>query len=161
VSPQYGGEMVIRSTTNPSNLEPNSQRSHYTDIFRVDGKAVCRGLDIGSCHLRFQRRAAQAIFKGLAGGKLGIPAPDTLVVHIRKDINWQDIPPVNGREFTAYDVEYHYHRLYGLGSGFTKPAPYHGNVSAYKDLISVTATINTRLSLSGRRPIRSLSPRPW
>ena len=73
-------------------------------------------------------------------------------MHIRKGINWQDIPPVSGREFTAYDVEYHYHRLYGLGSGFTKPAPYHGNVSAYKDLISVKATDKYTVVLKWKTP---------
>jgi ABC-type transport system substrate-binding protein len=46
--------------------------------------------------------------------------PSTYVVHLRKGIHWQDIPPVNGREFTSDDVAYHYHRMYGLGHGFTK-----------------------------------------
>jgi peptide/nickel transport system substrate-binding protein len=48
----------------------------------------------------------------------------TLVVHVRQGIHWQNIPPVNGREFTASDVVYHYGRLYGIGAGFTKPSPY-------------------------------------
>ena len=29
--------------------------------------------------------------------------------------------PMNGRELTAKDIEYNYHRLMGLGSGFTEP----------------------------------------
>jgi peptide/nickel transport system substrate-binding protein len=49
--------------------------------------------------------------------------PSTYIVHLRKGIHWQDIPPVNGREFTSDDVAYHYHRLYGLGHGFTQPGP--------------------------------------
>jgi ABC-type transport system substrate-binding protein len=49
---------------------------------------------------------------------------NTYVIHLRKGIHWQDIPPVNGREFTADDAVYHYHRLYGGGDGFTKPSPY-------------------------------------
>ena len=65
--------------------------------------------------------------------------PSTFVVHLRKGIHWQNIPPVNGREFTADDVAYHYHRLFGLGSGLT-PSPEHATVPAYKNLISVTAT---------------------
>ena len=31
---------------------------------------------------------------------------------------------MNGRELTAYDVEYNFHRLTGLGSGFTEPPAY-------------------------------------
>jgi ABC-type transport system substrate-binding protein len=61
------------------------------------------------------------------------------VVHLRKGIHWQDVPPVNGREFTAYDVAYHYHRLWGLGSDLT-PSPDHAKVPAYRNLLSVTAT---------------------
>jgi len=41
---------------------------------------------------------------------------------------------------TAEDVAFHYHRLFGLGSGFAKPSPFHASVSSFKDLISVTAT---------------------
>jgi peptide/nickel transport system substrate-binding protein len=64
---------------------------------------------------------------------------NTFVVHLRKGVRWQNLPPANGREFTAEDVAHHYHRLYGLGSGFTAPSPFHTAVKAYKDLISVTA----------------------
>jgi peptide/nickel transport system substrate-binding protein len=50
--------------------------------------------------------------------------PTTVTVHIHQGIKWQDKPPVNGREFTAYDVEYTYDRLLGTGSGFTEPFPF-------------------------------------
>ena len=53
-------------------------------------------------------------------------------------MHWQNIPPVNGREFTADDVEYHYHRMYGLGHGFTKRVP--GAHYQFTPLESVTAT---------------------
>jgi peptide/nickel transport system substrate-binding protein len=90
--------------------------------------------------------------KGLLAESWEFTDPGTLVIHMRKGIHWQDIPPVNGRELTAKDIEYHYHRLYGLGSGFTKPAPYHGNVSAYKDLLSVTATDKYTVVLKWKTP---------
>jgi len=49
--------------------------------------------------------------------------PGNYVIHLRKGIRWQDIPPVNGRELTSDDIAYHYHRLYGLGHGFTQRGP--------------------------------------
>jgi len=61
---------------------------------------------------------------------------------------------VNGREFTADDVVYHYHRLYGLGSGFTKPAPYHATVTAYHSLISVTAIDKYTVEFKWKTPNR-------
>jgi ABC-type transport system substrate-binding protein/cyclophilin family peptidyl-prolyl cis-trans isomerase/serine/threonine protein kinase len=65
--------------------------------------------------------------------------PGTLVVHIRKGVQWQVLTPLNGREFTANDVAYHYHRLFGGGDGFISPAPYWGTVASYQYLTSVTA----------------------
>jgi len=47
----------------------------------------------------------------------------TLVLHIREGVHWQNKEPVNGREFTAYDVQYHYDRVLGTGNGFTEPNP--------------------------------------
>ena len=64
-------------------------------------------------------------------------APGTFIVHLHQGITWQNIPPVNGREFTADDVVYHFQRNYGAGSGMT-PSPL--AIAAWKDLISVTAT---------------------
>jgi len=66
--------------------------------------------------------------------------PNTLVVHLRKGIHWQNIAPVQGREFIADDVVFHYNRLLGLGSGYTKPAPYYATVVAWQSLKSVTTT---------------------
>ena len=63
---------------------------------------------------------------------------DTYVAHLRRGIHWQDIPPANGREFTAEDVVFHYQRMLGLGGGFTKPGPIAD--AAFKDLVSVTAS---------------------
>jgi len=66
--------------------------------------------------------------------------PSTYVVHLRQGVHWQNIPPVNGREFVASDVVFHYDRILGLGDGFTKPSPYWGTVASYQSLVSVTDT---------------------
>jgi peptide/nickel transport system substrate-binding protein len=50
------------------------------------------------------------------------PDAQTIIVHLRKGIHWQDKPPVNGREFTADDVVQHYDKLMGTGSGYTQPS---------------------------------------
>jgi peptide/nickel transport system substrate-binding protein len=64
----------------------------------------------------------------------------TCVVHLRKGIHWQDIPPANGREFVADDVVFHFNRMCGLGGGFTRPTPDTAAVLMFKDLISATST---------------------
>ena len=79
-----------------------------------------------------------------AGGQLvqswEFTSPGTFVLHVRQGVYWQNIPPANGREFTADDIVYHYDRMLGLGDGFTQPAPYWGTVATYQALKSVTET---------------------
>ena len=56
-------------------------------------------------------------------------SPDglTYTFNIRRGVHWHDKPPMNGRELTAYDVEYNYHRMTGMGSGFDEPSAYSAN----------------------------------
>ena len=51
-------------------------------------------------------------------------SPDglTTTFHIRKGVYWHDKPPMNGREFDAYDVEFNFHRVLALGE-FSETEP--------------------------------------
>ena len=49
------------------------------------------------------------------------PDATTYVFNIRQGVHWHDKAPMNGRELTAQDVAYNFHRQLGLGSGFTEP----------------------------------------
>ena len=51
------------------------------------------------------------------------PDPLTIILNIRQGVHWHDKAPMNGRELTAKDVEYNFHRMMGLGSGFTELSP--------------------------------------
>ena len=44
-------------------------------------------------------------------------SPDglTYTINIRKGVHWHDKAPMNGRELTAKDIEYNFHRMTGLG----------------------------------------------
>jgi len=76
--------------------------------------------------------------KGQLAESWEFPEPGTHVVHMKKGIHWQNIPPANGREFIADDVVFHYNRLCGLGDSFTKPSPFPLEFQ-FQELISVTA----------------------
>ena len=52
------------------------------------------------------------------------PDPLTYIVKVRQGVRWHDKPPMNGRELTAQDIVYNFHRITGTGSGFTEPSPY-------------------------------------
>ena len=50
----------------------------------------------------------------------------TYTIHIRQGVHWHDKPPVNGREMTADDVEYTFHRNLGnrlTGTEFSEAEP--------------------------------------
>jgi len=78
--------------------------------------------------------------KGLLAKSWEMPDPSTYIIHLRQGIHWQNIPPANGRELTADDIVFHYHRLYGGGDGFTKPSPTNATVAQWTTMTSVTAT---------------------
>ena len=46
---------------------------------------------------------------------------------------------MNGRELTAQDIEYNYHRFLGMGSGFTEPSE-HATDFRNVQLESISAT---------------------
>ncbi len=50
------------------------------------------------------------------------PDPLTLIIKVRQGVRWHKKAPMNGRALTAQDIEYNYHRVLGLGSGFTEPS---------------------------------------
>ena len=68
------------------------------------------------------------------------PDPTTVVVNVRQGVHWHDKPPMNGRALTAQDIEYNYHRLLGLGSGFTERTIMPWELLAGANIASVTAT---------------------
>jgi ABC-type transport system substrate-binding protein len=51
------------------------------------------------------------------------PDPLTYIIKVRQGVHWHDKAPMNGRELTAQDVEYNFHRMVGIGSGFTEKSP--------------------------------------
>jgi peptide/nickel transport system substrate-binding protein len=64
-------------------------------------------------------------YKGLLVESWEWPDLYTCVAKVRQGIRWQDKAPVNGREFTAYDIQQHYDRFLGTGSGYTTPNAYY------------------------------------
>jgi ABC-type transport system substrate-binding protein len=138
--PQYGGELVVRANRDIVNFDP-----YYTEaLTSIFGGWMERlvsddwTVDPNEWDFKITWHPSKYLKGNLAEG-WEFKDPCTHIVHLRKGIHWQNIPPANGREFTADDVVFHYNRLYGLGGGFTKPSPYRATDVRIKDLISVTA----------------------
>jgi peptide/nickel transport system substrate-binding protein len=137
--PQYGGEMTIRASRNIENFDPyysEGMTSIYggwlerlvSDDWTLDPK-------VWDYKLPWH---PSKYMKGQLAENWEFTEPGTHVVHLRKGIHWQNIPPANGREFTADDVVFHYNRLYGLGGGFSKDSPFCAEIG-FRDILSVNA----------------------
>ena len=137
--PQYGGEIVISSQSNIENFDPYGSE-HLTQIYTGWLETMqAEDWTLDPAVFDFKIVAPHRYLTGHLAESWEFTAPQTLVFHLRKGIRWQNIPPVNGREFTSGDVVYHFHRLYGLGSGFTRPSPAQDKVLMYQDMVSVMA----------------------
>jgi peptide/nickel transport system substrate-binding protein len=139
--PQYGGQMIIRASRNIVNFDPFSngalttiQTAWMEKLHADDWTLDPAVFDYKTCW-----RPSQYL-KGQLAESWEFTDPSTCVVHLRKGIHWQDIPPANGREFIADDVIFHFNRLCGLGGGFTRPTPDSATFLMFKNLISLTAT---------------------
>ena len=67
------------------------------------------------------------------------PDPVTYVLNVREGVRWHDKAPMNARLLTAEDIAFNYHRILGLGSGFTEGSEYAGYWGGI-EVESITAT---------------------
>ena len=137
--PQYGGEMTFRLNRKIVNFDPY-YGVHLTQIHTAWMEKL-HTPDWTADPSAPRRRIASPPTRGT--GHLAetweFADPYTYVVHLRQGVYWQNLPPANGRELVAEDIAFHFHRMYGLGSGYTQPSPARADVDAFKQLISVTA----------------------
>ena len=137
--PQYGGVINIRANRNIENFDPYYAES-LTSIYGGWMERLITDdwtLDPTVWDYKMAWHPSKYM-KGQLATSWEFPEPGTHIVHLRKGVYWQNIPPANGREFIADDVVFHYNRLCGLGGGFTNPSPYRVE-DAFQELISVTA----------------------
>ncbi len=138
--PQYGDTITVRKQANINFWDPylgtdNARvQSFYLETLAMGDWAVDRAEY--SLKVRF---IPPDRCQGNIAESWETPDMATYIFHIRKGIRWQNIPPANGREFTASDVEFSWHRMLGLGSGYTKPSPTY-SMTQYQLIKSITAT---------------------
>jgi peptide/nickel transport system substrate-binding protein len=136
--PQYGGELVIRANRDIVNFDPYFTET-LTSIYGAWMERLVADdwtVDPAEWDYKITWHPSKYL-KGQLAESWEFKDPCTHIIHLRKGVRWQNIPPAAGREFTADDVVFHYNRLYGMDGG--KPSPYRTTDIRLKDLISVTA----------------------
>ena len=140
-APEYGGTLTYATMLEPPHGDPQLTLSAGHVISGVVERLVIPNWAVDRDEYAL---SSSYIPVEVAAGELAESwdiSPDglTYTFHIRKGVHWHNKAPMNGRELTAQDIEYNYHRWLGLGSGFTEP----GEWSTYLKVIkweSITAT---------------------
>jgi peptide/nickel transport system substrate-binding protein len=140
--PKYGGTITLQMYKGPNDLDPYNYDSYGYQIaaaYRETLGTLNWALDRKIRDFKLRDRQAEFCM-GLLAESWEQPEPLTFIFHIRKGINWQNKPPLNGRELTAYDIEFSYQRLFGKGYGFTVPGTYVKGAIQFAGIESITAT---------------------
>ena len=138
--PQYGGELTLRVVKNVVNWDPYRGTTDYSlnGTWMEGMHGINWTVDPAEYSYHIGYTVPNYIGNVLAKS-WEFTDPYTYVVHLKEGIKYQNIAPVNGRELTSADIVYHYHRVYGGGDGFTKPAPNFATTAYVANLVSVTA----------------------
>jgi peptide/nickel transport system substrate-binding protein len=120
--PEYGGTLNLAAGSLPTTFDPanftTSRTNGFFDQLFIWDWAVDREL-----HPFKTLVVPIKYIRGLLVETWDWEDPQTLILNIRQDVYYQDKPPANGRKLTAQDIEYHFDRALGTGSGFTEPNP--------------------------------------
>jgi len=125
--PQYGGKITKATSSLPTTFDPanfiSSGTTGFFDMMFTWDRTVDRN------EYPFKTNVVpQKYVKGSLAETWEWKDPQTLILHLRKDVHFQNKPPANGRKLTAQDVEFHYDRMMGTGSGFTQRNVFSGGL---------------------------------
>ena len=150
---QYGGTFTTAFGQDPAGGVDIAVQNNSQLVSAVSEKLVFAdwGIDRDVFDFRVPSLTPEVAFKGWLAESWETPDPLTTIFHIRKGVNWHDKPPMNGRELTAYDIEYNWHRITGMGSGYTEPTPYQWLLEPLS-FESITATDKWTLVIKLKEP---------
>ena len=152
-APQYGGTFTYATKSEPPHGDPNSAHSAGLAIAGVAEKLAIPNWAVDRDVYSFSTQFIPTeFFVGQLAESWEQPDPLTYIFHIRKGVRWHNKAPMNGRELTAKDVEYTWHRLLGLGSGFTEPSTTGSCCLLPLGFESITATDNSTVVFKLKEP---------
>ena len=153
-APQYGGTITTvwsaESTSDPYFGYPQATITGVAEKLGITNWAIDR--DVFDFKTYF---IPPTFYIGRLAESWDI-SPDglTYTFHIRQGVNWHNKAPMNGRELTADDVEYNFHRMLGLGE-FTDagPTPFGGAAGLTGiPFESITATDDSTVVMKLKEP---------
>jgi peptide/nickel transport system substrate-binding protein len=134
--PQYGGELVMRAASDMNSWDPYNMGGNGLYCEALGG--FDRTVEPTVCNYTTGYFPPNS-YTGWLVESWESTDWATITVRIHQGVKWWDKAPVNGRELTADDIIYNYHRMMGTGNGFTKPSPWFLK-TGWLQLDSITAT---------------------
>ena len=140
-APEYGGTLTYVFTGDPQRTDAwfggsaGYVVSGVIEKLGIGNWAIDR--DVVNFHPLFIPEFA---LTGLLAESWSRPDPLTFVFKIRQGVHWHNKAPMDGRELTAEDVEYNFHRYFGLGEFSEAGASSHLEEFGRVPIESVTAT---------------------
>ena len=140
-TPQYGDTITVSLATNITQWDPyyaggTNVLTMYLQQIDADNWTI----NPSAFAFQFTFRPPEDVV-GCLAQSWTMPDVNDFVVTVRQNVYWQNISPINGRQFTDADVVWNMDRMYGLGDGFTTPSPYaNSDVISRADMNSVTQT---------------------
>ncbi len=156
-APQYGGTLML--LWGPESEGPDPSITGHHAGFLVSGvyerlAQADWGIDRDVYDIKSGGVVPESFFIGQLAESWSQPDATTYVFKIRKGVHWHDKAPMNGRELTAKDIEYNWHRLATLGSGFTERPARFGSIPNVT-FESITATDDWTVVFKLKQPMLS------
>jgi len=148
-TPVYGGELNWRTDTHPSNYDPYNYAMLLT--YPYEGLFMHNWMVDRTKEYSFQYMwTPEKYWTGWLAESWKFADPQTMIINIRQGVHWQNKPPLNGRELTADDLEFHFSRMIGSGHGFTQVDPFYQRwIGSW---VSATATDKYTLQFKFKTP---------
>ena len=136
-TPQYGGTLTISLTKNIDLFDSGGMGGQQQvinlwedalvgDDWKVDPKEFSYQFAFRPANYQVGNVATDWEFTGMT----------QITMHLNQNVYFFNVPPVNGRQFTAYDVVFFNNRNLGLGDGYTKPSTTNTAMYALKSVVA-------------------------
>ena len=153
-APEYGGTLTWVWKSAQANPDPYFGWSNFPTSGVAEKLGIGNwGIDRDVWDFASGPLPVSAITGSLAES-WAMPDDKTFVFNIRDGVRWHNKAPMNGRELTADDVEYNFHRMLGLGK-FTEAGPTPFGAAAPLNAIpfeSITATDGSTVVMKLKEP---------
>ena len=115
-APEYGGTLTYATGTSAVLVDGFLVFGAFTTQAGVTEKLGIARWEINRDEFSLRKTYVPV---SVIGGSLAesweLPDSNTYVFHIREGVRWHDKAPMNGRELTAEDVVFNWHRMVGMG----------------------------------------------